>query len=107
MVESYKYKSKIATAVAFLATIIVSLGKDGLTKIIPAEYVWIIPVLVTIASWILAQKTEDHRVVVAEQKAIEDYKNEIIATDDDVDVDPTIEKDELDDDVIVGDENGC
>ncbi|WP_296882142.1 hypothetical protein [uncultured Methanobrevibacter sp.] len=109
MVESFKYKSKIATAVAFLATIIVSLGKDGLTKIIPAEYVWIIPVLVTVASWILAQKTEDHRVVVAEQKAIEDYKNEIITTDDDdVDVDPTIKEDELtDDDVIVGDENGC
>ena len=65
-IESYKYKSKIATAVAFIATIIVNLGKDGLTKIIPEEYVWIIPVLVTIASWILAQKTEDKRVDVAE-----------------------------------------
>ena len=111
MVESYKYKSKIATAIGFLATIIVSLGKDGLTKIIPAEYVWIIPVLVTIASWILAQKTEDHRVVVAEQKAIEDYQNEIITTDnDDVDVDPTIEDEGDDiiiDDEIVGDEDGA
>ena len=110
MVESYKYKSKIATAIGFLATIIVSLGKDGLTKIIPAEYVWIIPVLVTLASWILAQKTEDHRVVVAEQKAIEDYKNEIITTDnDDVDVDPTIEDEDeiIIDDEIVGDEDGA
>ena len=107
MVESYKYKSKIATAVAFLATIITSLGKDGLTQIIPAEYVWIIPVLVTIASWILAQKTEDHRVVVAEQKAIEDYKNEIITTDDDIDVDPTIEDEIIIDDEIVGDEDGA
>ena len=109
-IESYKYKSKIATAIGFLATIIVSLGKDGLTKIIPAEYVWIIPVLVTIASWILAQKTEDHRVVVAEQKAIEDYKNEIITTDnDDVDVDPTIEDEDeiIIDDEIVGDEDGA
>lgn len=108
MVESYKYKSKIATAIGFLATIIVSLGKDGLTKIIPPEYVWIIPVLVTIASWILAQKTEDHRVVVAEQKAIEDYKNEI-TTDDDIDVDPTIEDEEeiIIDDEIVGDEDGA
>ena len=107
MVESYKYKSKIATAIGFLATIIVSLGKDGLTKIIPAEYVWIIPVLVTIASWILAQKTEDKRVVVAEQKAIEDYKNEIITTDDDIDVDPTIEEEIIIDDEIVGDEDGA
>lgn len=108
MVESYKYKSKIATAIGFLATIIVSLGKDGLTKIIPAEYVWIIPVLVTIASWILAQKTEDHRVVVAEQKAIEDYQNEI-TTDDDIDVDPTIEDEDeiIIDDEIVGDEDGA
>ena len=108
MVESYKYKSKIATAIGFLATIIVNLGKDGLTKIIPAEYVWIIPVLVTIASWILAQKTEDHRVVVAEQKAIEDYQNEI-TTDDDIDVDPTIEDEDeiIIDDEIVGDEDGA
>ena len=94
MVESYKYKSKIATAVAFLATIIVSLGKDGLTKIIPAEYVWIIPVLVTVASWILAQKTEDHRVVVAEQMVHEKY------------IDPTA--DVLNDEYVVGDEeDGC
>ena len=63
--------------------------------------------LVTIASWILAQKTEDHRVVVAEQKAIEDYKNEIITTDDDIDVDPTIEEEIIIDDEIVGDEDGA
>lgn len=109
MVESYKYKSKIATAVAFLATIIVSLGKDGLAKIIPAEYVWIIPVLVTIASWILAQKTEDHRVVVAEQKAIEDYQNEFENVTEDDDVDPTIEDEDeiIINDEIVGDEDGA
>ena len=109
MVESYKYKSKIATAIGFLATIIVSLGKDGLTKIIPAEYVWIIPVLVTIASWILAQKTEDHRVVVAEQKAIEDYQNEFENVTEDDDVDPTIEDEDeiIIDDEIVGDEDGA
>lgn len=106
MVESYKYKSKIATAVAFIAMIIVSLGKDGLAKIIPEEYVWTIPIIVGIATWILAQKTEDHRVVVAEQKAIEDYKNEIITTDDDIDVDPTIDEEEIIiDDEIVGDED--
>ena len=109
MVESYKYKSKIATAVAFIAMIIVSLGKDGLAKIIPEEYVWTIPIIVGIATWILAQKTEDHRVVVAEQKAIEDYKNEIITTDDDIDVNPTIEDEEeiIIDDEIVGDEDGA
>lgn len=73
MVESFKYKSKIATAIAFIAMIIVSLGKDGLSQIVPEEYVWIIPVLVGVASWILAQKTEDHRVVVAEEMVHEEY----------------------------------
>ena len=101
MVESFKYKSKIATAIAFIAMIIVSLGKDGLTQIIPEEYVWTIPVIVGIATWILAQKTEDHRVVVAEQKAIEDYQNEL-----ENDVDPTIEDETTNDDEgIVGDED--
>ena len=108
MVESYKYKSKIATAIGFLATIIVSLGKDGLTKIIPAEYVWIIPVLVTIASWILAQKTEDKRVDVAEQMVHEEYSQTIPeTTEDDDDVDPTIEDEIIIDDEIVGDEDGA
>ena len=110
MVESYKYKSKIATAIGFLATIIVSLGKDGLTKIIPAEYVWIIPVLVTIASWILAQKTEDKRVDVAEQRVHEEYSQTIPeTTEDDDDVDPTIEDEDeiIIDDEIVGDEDGA
>lgn len=71
MVETYKYKSKIATAIAFIAMIITALGKDGLTQIIPAEYVWTIPVLIGAASWILAQKTEDKRVDVAEQMVYE------------------------------------
>lgn len=104
-VNSFKYKSKIATAIAFIAMIIVSLGKDGLNHIIPAEYVWTIPVIVGVATWILAQKTEDHRVVVAEQKAIEDYKNEL-ETDD---VDPTINEDEIltYDEQVVGDDEGC
>lgn len=102
-IESYKNKSKIATAVAFIAMIIVSLGKDGLAKIIPEEYVWTIPIIVGIATWILAQKTEDHRVVVAEQKAIEDYINEF-----ENDVDPTIEDEGIIiDDEIVGDEDGA
>ena len=109
MVESYKYKSKIATAIGFLATIIVSLGKDGLTKIIPQEYVWIIPVLVTIASWILAQKTEDKRVDVAEQMVHEEYSQTIPETTEDDDVDPTIEDEDeiIIDDEIVGEDDGA
>ena len=76
MVETYKYKSKIATALAFIAMIITALGKDGLTQIIPAEYVWTIPVIVGVATWILAQKTEDKRVDVAEQMVYEKMAQE-------------------------------
>lgn len=75
MVESYKYKSKIATAIAFIAAIIVHLGQDGLTQIIPAEYANIIPLLVFIAGWILAQSTENKRVEIAEQIVHEQYNN--------------------------------
>ena len=91
MIESYKYKSKIATAIAFIAMIIVSLGKDGLTKIIPAEYVWTIPVIVGIATWILAQKTEDKRVDVAEKIILEKFAS-LVPTED---VDPAAEYENL------------
>ena len=101
MVESFKYKSKIATAIAFIAMIITALGKDGLTQIIPAEYVWTIPVLIGAASWILAQKTEDHRVEVAEEMVHEQYN----------DVDPTTETEietNTEDDVVGDDlDGGC
>lgn len=101
MVESFKYKSKIATAIAFIAMIITALGKDGLTQIIPAEYVWTIPVLIGAASWILAQKTEDHRVEVAEEMVHEQYN----------DVDPTTETEietNTEDDVVRDDlDGGC
>lgn len=109
MVETYKYKSKIATAIAFIAMIIVSLGKDGLTQIIPEEYVWTIPVIVGIATWILAQKTEDKRVNVAEQMVYEKIAQE------NQDVTPeTYDTDIFDNDVpkqtedeIIGDEDDC
>ena len=101
MVESFKYKSKIATAIAFIEMIITALGKDGLTQIIPAEYVWTIPVLIGAASWILAQKTEDHRVEVAEEMVHEQYN----------DVDPTTETEietNTEDDVVGDDlDGGC
>ena len=102
MTESYKYKSKIATAVAFIATIVVCLGKDGLSKIVPQEYVWIIPVIVGAASWVLAQKTEDKRVDVAEQIVYEKL--------DGSSPDPAAEYENLNDEYslpIEDDEDGC
>ena len=62
MTESYKYKSKIATAISFLAAFIVYIGQDGLKQVMPAEYAYLIPIIIFIAGYILTQKTEDKRV---------------------------------------------
>ena len=91
MVETYKYKSKIATAISFLAALIAYLGKDGLAEYIPAEYAWLIPILIFCAGYILTQKTEDHRVDVAEQMILEKFAK-IIPTED---VDPSSEYENL------------
>ena len=73
MVKTYKYKSKIATAIAFIAALIAYLGQDGLNNIMPPEYAWLIPVLVFCAGYILTQTTENKRVEIAEQIIIEKY----------------------------------
>lgn len=94
MVESYKYKSQIATAAALIAGLIVYIGKDNLATIIPAEYANWIPIIVMIAGYVLAQVTENKRVEVAEQMVHEKY------------IDPTA--DVLNDEYVVGDEeDGC
>ena len=98
MVESYKYKSKIATAIAFIAGFIAYVGKDGLNQIVPKEYSFIIPILIFGATYILTQSTENKRVEVAEELIHEQYQN---------DDDPTIPEDEIityDDDEVVGDD---
>ena len=100
MVESYKYKSQIATAAALIAGLIVYIGKDNLATIVPAQYANWIPIIVIIAGYVLAQVTENKRVEVAEQMVHEEYQNE--------DDDPTIE-DELNEDYdeIVGEDDGA
>ena len=79
MVTTYKYKSKIATAISFIAALIAYLGKDGLTEIMPAEYAFLIPILVFCAGYVLTQATENKRVEVAEQivyeKIAQQYDN--------------------------------
>ena len=73
MVETYKYKSKAATAISFIAALIAYLGKDGLAQYIPPEYASLIPILVFAAGYVLTQKTEDTRVETAEQMVHEEY----------------------------------
>ena len=105
MVETYKYKSKIATAISFLAALIAYLGKDGLTQIMPAEYAYLIPILVFAAGYVLTQTTEDKRVNVAEQRVYEKIgiQNPI------ADVDPTAEYENLNPEyeTVGDDQDGC
>ena len=75
MTESYKIKSKIWTAISFIAAFIVYIGKDGLAQFIPNEYANIIPIIVLIAGYIITQKTEDKRVNIAEQLIHESYND--------------------------------
>ena len=78
MVETYKYKSKIATAISFLAALIAYLGKDGLTQIMPAEYAFLIPILIFCAGYVLTQSTENKRVAIAEQMVYEKLTSDTV-----------------------------
>lgn len=76
MVTTYKYKSKITTAISFIAAFIVYIGQDGLTQIMPKEYAYFIPILVFIAGYIATQATENKRVDIAEQLIYEKIAKE-------------------------------
>ena len=109
MVETYKYKSKIATAISFIAALIAYLGKDGLTAIMPPEYANLVPIIVFIAGYIVTQTTENKRVDIAEQMVYEKIAQE------NQDVTPeTYDTDIFDNDApkqtedeIIGDEDDC
>ena len=76
MTETYKYKSKAANAIVFLAGLITYIGRDALAQILPKELAFLAPVLVMVAGYIVVQSTEDTRVVVAEQLAVENYQSQ-------------------------------
>ena len=95
MIQSYKNKSRIATAIGGIATIITVLGVDQLNTIFPG-YGQYIPAIVAVATWYTSQKTEDHRVEIAEKLAVINYEAENNST-----VDPAAEYA----DVVVGDSN--
>ena len=76
MVESYKYKSKAANAIVFLAGLITYIGVDNLSKIKPVEWAYLAPIIVMIAGFIIVQTTENTRVNVAEQIITEKYNRD-------------------------------
>lgn len=84
-IESYKLKSKIATAIGGIATIITILGVEQLANIFPG-YGQYIPVIVAAATWYLSQTTENKRVHVAEQMVHEQYNDNITSEGDEDDL---------------------
>ena len=76
MVESYKYKSKAANAIVFIAGLITYIGVDNLAKVMPKEWAYLAPIIVMIAGYIIVQTTENTRVEVAEQIITEKYNRD-------------------------------
>ena len=101
MIQTYKYKSKAANAIVFLAGLITYIGKDPLAQVMPEELAYLAPIIVMIAGYIVVQATENTRVDVAEQLAIQKYEAELGAT-----VDPAAEYEtiETNDSTVAGDE---
>lgn len=96
MVESYKFKSKLATAIGAVATIISILGVTQLRELFP-QFGTYIPIVVAIAAWYLSQSTENKRVEVAEQMVEEKYSSE-----------PVEEyEDGLNQEYTAGEDDGC
>ena len=91
MVESYKFKSKLANILVFIAGLVSYIGVEGLQSIIPPQYAKLIPVIVMIAGYIVVQNTENTRVAVAEELVRENYtkndceilNDEYVVSDDD------------------------
>lgn len=108
--KSYKIPSKVTNLVVFLAAFIVYIGRDGLLQILPEQLAYLAPIIVLLAGYIAAQKTEDKRVEVAEQLAVENHiqeqrtaeYDEILNQDDDTEL-----AEEPDDIETAGEEDGC
>lgn len=68
--ESLKNYSRAVNIIVFICSLITYLGVDGLTNIVPDEYKYIVPTIITIAGFILVQLSEDARVSRAEELAV-------------------------------------
>lgn len=96
-IESYKLKSKIATAISFIAAFVLYVGKDEIAKLLPSQYAFLAGFIVIFAGYILAQKTENKRVNIAELLTEAKYNQT-------EDIDPTAEYSELND-MVIGENN--
>ena len=94
MVETFKYKSKFATAIGAVATIISVLGVDQLQALFPS-FGHYIPAVVALATWWLSQSTENTRVEIAEQMVREEYEDKAQEQEENVVVNLTLDGEDV------------
>ena len=77
MTKTYKYNSRIITAIAFIIMLFAAITPEAWQSILP-EQTWVfIPTIICILTYLAAQLSEEKRVDVAEQLIIE-KQNEIL-----------------------------
>ena len=71
MTTTYKYKSRLITAIGFLAMILAAITPDAWQSLLPNQYWVFIPTIIAALTWLAAQLSEEKRVEVAETMVIE------------------------------------
>ena len=77
MTETYKYKSRLITAIAFIIMLLAAITPDAWQSFLPNQYCVFIPTIIAALTWLAAQLSEEKRVQTAEQLVIE-KQNEIL-----------------------------
>ena len=71
MTRTYKYKSRIITALAFLAMLVAAISPEAWQTLLPESYWVLIPTIIAIATYAATQLSEEKRVEVAETLVVE------------------------------------
>lgn len=74
MTTTYKYKSRLITAISFLITILAFISADEWASVLPHDFVFLAPTIVAIIGYIGSQLSEEARVVRAEEMAVAEAK---------------------------------
>lgn len=74
---TYKYKSRLITAIAFVAMLLAAITPDAWQSLLPNQYWVFIPTIITILTYLSTQISEEKRVEVAEKIVLE-KQNEIL-----------------------------
>ena len=70
MTTTYKYKSRLITAISFVITILAFISVDEWASVLPQDFVFLAPTIVAIIGYIASQLSEEARVVRAEEMAV-------------------------------------